>query len=89
MSMFYCEHHQRLEDSDIVGYVERELGRATCDEEEDEIDRRWTSIQTCPTCHQHYTGYPALSRKDNATDICSDCGTREALEEYVASRNSL
>ena len=47
-------------------------------------DRRWTSIQICPQCNKHYTGYPALSRKDNATDICSACGTREALEEYVA-----
>jgi hypothetical protein len=46
MSMFYCEHHQRVEDSDFVGYVERELGRATCDEEEDEIAdllRLWNS----------------------------------------------
>ena len=25
--------------------------------------------------------YPALSRRDNATDICSDCGVLEALED--------
>ena len=34
----------------------------------------------CPKCNQHYTGVPALSRKDNKTLICPDCGTREALE---------
>ena len=34
----------------------------------------------CPLCGQTYTGYPALSRKDNKTEICPDCGTLEALE---------
>ena len=44
----------------------------------------------CPTCTKTYTrGLPALSRKDNIietdgrdTDICSDCGTAEALEDF-------
>lgn len=36
--------------------------------------------RTCPLCGKEYTGYPALSRKDNATEICPDCGTRESLE---------
>lgn len=34
----------------------------------------------CPKCGQEYKGVPALSREDNATMICPDCGTREALE---------
>ena len=34
----------------------------------------------CPRCGQEYTERPALSRKDNNTFICPDCGTREALE---------
>lgn len=33
----------------------------------------------CPSCEQRFKGYPALSRKDGVTEICSDCGTREAL----------
>jgi NAD-dependent SIR2 family protein deacetylase len=33
----------------------------------------------CPRCNESYTGYPALSRRDNATDICSKCGTFEAI----------
>ena len=33
----------------------------------------------CPVCGQPYTEPPALSRKDNATDICPDCGMMEAL----------
>lgn len=35
--------------------------------------------ETCPLCGKTYSGYPALSRVDNKTDICSDCGTREAM----------
>lgn len=33
----------------------------------------------CPICGKSYTGEPALSRKDNATLICPDCGIMEAL----------
>ena len=33
----------------------------------------------CPRCNQEYEGFPALSRRDNETDICSDCGTEEAM----------
>jgi len=48
----------------------------------------------CPRCGARYTPYgkspfdpatdppfPALSRRDNATYICSHCGTVEALED--------
>lgn len=34
----------------------------------------------CPKCGKAYTGHPALSRTDNKTLICPDCGVREALE---------
>ena len=29
----------------------------------------------CPICGQVYTNYPAISRKDNKTEICSECGS--------------
>lgn len=35
---------------------------------------------TCPKCGQEYTDAPALSRFNNETFVCPDCGTREALE---------
>ncbi len=40
------------------------------------------SVQTavCPKCGQTYIGHPALSRADNETLICPDCGVREALD---------
>ena len=36
--------------------------------------------RTCPKCGRTYTERPALSRNDNNTLICPDCGTLEALE---------
>ena len=36
--------------------------------------------RVCPLCGQRYTQPPALSRTDNETLICPDCGTRQALD---------
>lgn len=47
-------------------------------ETEDYIDRK-----ICPLCRKEIIGHPALSRKDNKTLICSNCGTKEALEEFI------
>ena len=33
-----------------------------------------------------YRGRPALSRKDNRTLVCEDCGTRDALESIGIGR---
>lgn len=42
----------------------------------------------CPMCGREYSDYPALSRKDNETLICPECGQREALESIgVIDRN--
>lgn len=35
---------------------------------------------SCPRCGRTYTTRPCVSRADGITHICSDCGTREALE---------
>jgi len=35
---------------------------------------------TCPRCGQIYCGIPAISREDNTTMICPDCGILEALQ---------
>jgi len=37
-------------------------------------------IRVCPLCGKAYSDHPALSRTDNETYICPDCGTRQALE---------
>lgn len=40
-------------------------------------------IKICPKCGKKYTDYPAISRRDNKTEICSDCGLAEALEDMA------
>lgn len=40
----------------------------------------------CPRCGGCLPNYPgALSRVDNTTEICSDCGTAEAMDDYMLS----
>jgi len=39
-------------------------------------------IRRCPRCGKPYTDYPAISRRDNKTEICPECGTAEAFEDY-------
>lgn len=38
MSMFFCEYHNRLEDSDWVGYVTDEDGSEYCEEAMEEYE---------------------------------------------------
>lgn len=38
-------------------------------------------MRICGKCGKSYSGYPALSRKDNITEICTTCGMEEALVE--------
>lgn len=47
-------------------------------------------MRICEKCGKQYSEYPALSRKDNVTEICTACGMKEALEELeqLKSENS-
>lgn len=36
----------------------------------------------CPRCYRQYSEYPSLSRVDNKTNICSNCGTEEAFIDF-------
>lgn len=47
--------------------------------------------KVCPRCGNNIIGYPAISRYDNETEICSDCGTDEAFENmagYMTNPNT-
>lgn len=33
----------------------------------------------CPRCGASYKGFGSISRRDNKTGICNDCGSAEAL----------
>lgn len=39
----------------------------------------------CPRCQNRYTGFSALSRRDNATEICPECGQEEAIVDFIHS----
>lgn len=43
-------------------------------------------IRNCPLCGETYADHPALSRVDNETLICPDCGTRQALASIGISK---
>lgn len=36
--------------------------------------------RVCPKCGKTYNRPPAISRDDNETPICPECGSREALK---------
>lgn len=44
-------------------------------------------VKICPICGREYTDYPAISRRDNKTDICPDCGLQEALDDFFKHTN--
>lgn len=41
--------------------------------------------KACPICNKKIGKYPAISREDNKTKICSNCGTLEALKAFKES----
>ncbi len=55
--------------------------------EENKNNLKGTKI--CPRCNHSIIGYPALSRKDNTTEICSNCGTLEALEDFIKYKENI
>ena len=52
-------------------------------------DDNVTELRICPICGRPYSGVPALSRTDNKTKICPDCGTRQALESIGVDKEGL
>lgn len=41
-------------------------------------------LRNCPRCGVlRMTKYPALSRVDNVSQICSECGTAEAMLDFM------
>ena len=49
------------------------------------MNREWWR---CPICERETRKNPALSRKDNKTLICPDCGVNEALSDFMKSIDS-
>lgn len=41
----------------------------------------------CPRCGKEISGFPAISRHDNKTEICEACGRQEAMLAWVTWHN--
>lgn len=39
-------------------------------------------IRHCPKCNREYVASPAISRRDNKTEICPNCGLLESLDAF-------
>lgn len=46
-------------------------------------DSSFKVLGYCPLCKKEFEGHPAISRFDNKTEICLDCGIKEALQEFM------
>ena len=52
--------------------------QATCDELHEPFFKVYP---LCLICHKEIIGYPALSRHDNKTQICSTCGVNQSIAD--------
>ena len=53
---------------------------------EDKRDQRGGLIPwICPRCSKTTKKYPALSRRDDKTGICPECGVDEAMFDFVTA----
>jgi hypothetical protein len=48
-------------------------------------DKGW---DICPMCDERIVGTGALSRVDNTTTICSDCGLKEGLQDFNRAKET-
>jgi len=49
-----------------------------------EMSTKYTERLVCPRCECYmYPPRVALSRLDNTTSVCNDCGVDEAIEQWV------
>lgn len=57
------------------------------DEVENDInsinDSLFKIYPVCPICNEDYDGHPAISRKDNISEICPNCGIGEAFMDFI------
>lgn len=67
---------------DAQRYDDLDLLRDDLDLIHESLTRKILEIQRCPKCGKEFTEYPALSREDDETEICPECGINESLEVF-------
>lgn len=73
--------HEANEDS--FGKNKKSILEMTTSEVIEEEVTEDKSYRMCPRCGRPYSDYPAISRYDNKTEICPDCGVEEAMINYT------
>lgn len=43
----------------------------------------------CPMCGKEYSGYPAISRTKGGKEICSECGSKQAMTALAIASSRL
>jgi hypothetical protein len=81
--VFYAKKNDewvKISDEEVNQVIDAHLEEWADEEPGFGLDILEVNVGRCPKCNEVQV-LDALSRKDNDTNICSDCGTREALEE--------
>ncbi len=80
------EPHQKYSSflADAKRYDDIDLLRDDLDLLHGSVACKILEIQRCPKCSKEFTEYPALSRVDNETEICSECGVKEAVMLFIS-----
>lgn len=60
-----------------------ESQRIVEEKSDEEIRKQLKGSKFCPRCGRRYNDYPAISRYDNKTEICPDCGVEEAMINFT------
>lgn len=50
------------------------------------VTRKIIPVRRCPQCGKEFTDQPAISRKDNETEICTECGVKEAIAAFIENQ---
>jgi predicted RNA-binding Zn-ribbon protein involved in translation (DUF1610 family) len=91
----FCKYKKRLKINDEIrlgnyvfkdgSYLYDPLKEAEPIELKLKITENSDKETKCPICGNSLGKYPAISREDNKTKICSNCGTLEALAAFKES----
>ena len=76
------EPHQKYSSflADAKRYDDIDLLRDDLDLLHESVTHKIFEVQRWPKCGKEFTEYPALSRVDNETEICPECGMVGAID---------
>ena len=73
------EEAETTEKTEIEEPKTEEQTETTAEETTEQSEEK----RVCSICGRTYTEIPVISREDNTTEICPDCGTNQAIEIFT------